>query len=60
MIDGSIDYFRKKYDGNNEFSLEEIEHNARTLGVASIIINDIAKGRMDPVLVDPDLEKTIQ
>jgi arginyl-tRNA synthetase len=60
LIDASIDYFRKKYDGNTEFSSNEIEHNARTLGVASIIINDIAKSRMDPVLVDPDLEKTIQ
>jgi arginyl-tRNA synthetase len=60
LIDASIDYFRKKYDGNSEFTASEIEHNARTLGVASIIINDISKGRMDPVLVDPDLEKTIQ
>lgn len=60
LIDASIDYFRKKYEGNSDFTPGEIEHNARTLGVASIIINDIAKSRMDPVLVDPDLEKTIQ
>ena len=60
LIDASIDYFRKRYDWNSDFTSSEIEHNARTLGVASIIINDISKGRMDPVLVDPDLEKTIQ
>lgn len=60
LIEASIDYFRKKYDGTTDFTHDEIEHNARTLGVASIIVNDIAKSRMDPVLVDPDLEKTIQ
>jgi len=60
LIDSSIAYFQEKYTGNEEFSPEEVLHNARTLGIASIIINDISKSRMDPVLVDEDIHKTIQ
>jgi len=60
LIDATISYFKDKYAENNDFTPEEIAHNARTLGIASIIINDLSKNRMDPVLVDPDLTKTIQ
>lgn len=60
LIDATIAYFKDKYAHNDEFTAEEIAHNARTLGIASIIINDLSKNRMDPVLVDPDLTKTIQ
>lgn len=60
LIDATIEYFKDKYAWTTEFTPEEIDHNARTLGIASIIINDLSKNRMDPVLVDPDLQKTIQ
>lgn len=60
LIDATIAYFKDKYAENTDFTAEEIAHNARTLGIASIIINDLSKNRMDPVLVDPDLTKTIQ
>ena len=60
LIDATIAYFKEKYADSTDFTPEEIDHNARTLGIASIIINDLSKNRMDPVLVDPDLTKTIQ
>lgn len=60
LIDATINYFKDKYANSDEFTPQEIEHNARTLGIASIIINDLSKNRMDPVLVDPDLTRTIE
>ncbi len=59
LVDATITYFKDKYAGRDDFTPEEINHNARTLGIASIIINDLSKSRMDPVLVSEDLTKTI-
>lgn len=60
LIDATIAYFKDKYAGRDDFTPEEVNHNARTLGIASIIINDLSKNRMDPVLVNEDLTKTIE
>lgn len=61
LIDASIHYFKEKYtQKEHAFTAEEVQHNAKTLGTASLILHDLSKNRMDPVLVDGDLHKTIQ
>lgn len=61
LLDETIEHFENKYGNASEFSPEEIKKLARTLGVGSIVINDIRKDiRNNFEIAAGDLEKTIQ
>ncbi len=60
LLEGSVEYFRKKYENSEEFSETEKSKIARQLAVASIIINDIKKDQLNTVEISRDLEKAFK
>lgn len=61
LIASSESYFKNKYHSEtSQFSEPEIDHIAQVLGKTSIIINDIRKWRMAPVLVDTNIQSTLE
>ena len=60
ILSESIRYFKNKYKDNDEFWENEKDTIAKALWVGSIVYNDIKKDKKGPVLIDKDLNKTIQ
>jgi arginyl-tRNA synthetase len=61
LIASSEEYFKNKYsDHTSNFDETQIDHIAKILGKTSIIINDIKRGRMSPILVDENIQTTLE
>jgi arginyl-tRNA synthetase len=60
LIDTTLEYFRKKYDGKSEFTDEEKESTARKLAIGSISFNDVRKDKKLPVEISSDLDKVLR
>lgn len=55
LLDDTVAYFYSKYDGE-DFTDEEKRHIAKTLGVGSVIYNDIKKDKRSSVLISSDFD----
>ncbi len=61
LISSAEQHFKDKYsEHTSNFDESEIDHIAKILGKTSILINDIKRGRMSPVLVDEDIKTTLE
>lgn len=56
LLTDTIDYFHSKYDGE-DFTAEEKKHIAKTLGVGSIVYNDIKKDKKSSVSISSEFNK---
>ncbi len=56
LLTDTIDFFHSKYDGE-DFTAEEKTHISKTLGVGSIIYNDIKKDKKSSVSISSEFNK---
>jgi len=60
LISKSKEYYLEKYKDNTEFTDREKQEISEKLAIWWIVYNDISKSRMSQVLVDSDIDKTIE
>lgn len=60
LIEESVKYFRKKYDGKEDFTDAEKDDNAKKLAVGSIAFNDIKQDKRFPIPFYKELVENIK
>ncbi len=60
LLNDTIQYFLAKYEGNDDFTSDEKDYIAKTLGVGSIVFNDVKKDKKSSVPISSDFYKMMR